>query len=92
MAVTVTSLPGGVRAKRWSVVWALTTDTVATIPHGFPVIPDHVEFYALNVQANEGLVFKGTPDLTNIYLTKTTDLNTAGASVEVIAYIPGSSL
>lgn len=92
MAVTVTPIAGGSRAKRWTVTWALAADTNATFAHGFPTAPDHVEFYPLNTAAYKGLVFRGTVDATNITLTKTTDPNSLGAQVEVVAYMQGASL
>jgi hypothetical protein len=93
MAVTVAIEPGGPKAKRWLVTFGLDADTTVTIPHGFNGIPDHVEFYALNALAVvPGAVSRGTVDGDNIVMNKLPAVGSGGAQVELIAYIPNSSL
>jgi len=93
MAVTYAIQKGGTKAKRWIVTWALDSDTTITIPHGFNGIPDNVYIIPLTPQAYTGQVCKTPlPDVNNIYLAKTTAATSGGAQVEVIAYIPNSSL
>jgi hypothetical protein len=92
MAVTVTPLAGGHRAKRWTVTFALDADITTTIQHGFGEVPDHVEILPLNAQAYTGSVSRGTLTSTSIVINKTAAAGSGGASVELIVYIPRSSL
>ena len=93
MAVTFPTLPGGSRAKKWLVTFGLDADVTVTIPHGFNGTPDHVEFFATNALAViPGAVSRGAVDAVNIVLNKLPAVGSAGAQVELIAYIPHSSL
>lgn len=92
MAVTATLQPSQERAKRWTVVFALDGDITATIPHGFNGPPDNVYLVPLNAAAYVGQVFRASVDATNIVLTKNAVVGSGGASVELIAYKPYSSL
>lgn len=92
MAITQNQLPSQDRAKRWTVTWSADGDTVATIPHGMVGVPDNVYFVPLTPQAYVGRIVRTSVDGTNIVLTKTTDVGSGGASVELIAYKPYSSL
>lgn len=92
MAVTSTLLSGGRKAKRWVVTFALDADTTATLTHGFNGAPDNVYIVPLNAQAYVGQVFRGAVTTTDITITKNAAGGSGGASVEVIAYIPHSSM
>ncbi len=86
MAVTVTLLAGGSRAKKWLVTWGLDADTVATIPHGMIQTPEFAPFVPLNAQAYVGQVARTGIDPLNITLTKNAAVGSGGAQVEVTAF------
>ena len=99
MAVTTTLESGGQRAKRWIVTFGADADTTATLEHGFNGAPDHVTITPLNAEAYIGQVFRGPVTPPNppispgtITITKNAAVGSGGASVEVVAYIPHSSL
>lgn len=92
MAVTANLVSGGQKAKRWVITWTLDGDTSITIDHGFNGAPDHINILPLNPQAYTGRVFRGAVTNTQLTITKTTDAGSAGAEVEVIAFIPHSTL
>jgi len=92
MAVTTTLTPGGSRAKSWTVTFALGGDLIATIPHGFGRVPDRVLVTNRNVEAGVGQVWLGTVDNTNINIEKNAVALSAGAEVQVTAFMPGKLL
>lgn len=92
MAVTATLVSGGQKAKRWNITWALDGDTSIIIEHGFNGAPDHINILPLNAQAYVGQVVRGAVTATTLTITKTAIGGSAGASVEVIAFIPHSTL
>lgn len=93
MAITVTQLPGGTRARKWNVTWALDADTVATINHGLVGIPDLVVGPTpLNAAAYIGQVARTNVTSSTIVLTKNVVGGSGGASVEVTAFLPLSIL
>ena len=98
MAVTVTLESGGQKAKRWIVTFGADADTTATLEHGFNGAPDHVNVQPLNALAYVGQVFRGavtppSPGMPGtITITKNAAVGSGGAQVEVIAYVPHSSL
>ena len=92
MAVTATLVPGGRRAKVWTVTFGADGDTTIAIPHGFNGTPDHVEFFPLTPEAYVGQITQGLTDATNVTLNKVAALGSGGASVRLYAYIPNSSL
>lgn len=91
MAVTTTPLEGGWRCRRWNVTFALSSDTTATLTHGFPVAPDHVVITPLNQAACFAMCYRSSLTSTSIVLTKGTDPNSAGAQFEVLAWVKDSS-
>jgi len=93
MAVTVTPLPGGNKAKRWQVVFALDGDTTVDLEHGMNGAPDHVEIlYTTPAAIVPGAVTRGTVNEDTITINKLAAVGSAGATVEVIAYLPNGSL
>lgn len=92
MAITATLQPSQDRAKRWTVTFALDADTVILIPHGFNGPPDNAYLVPLNVQAYIGQIVRTSIDATNITITKNAAVGSGGASVELVAYKPYSSL
>jgi len=92
MAVTADIQPGGPKAKRWVVTFALDADTTIDIKHGFNGIPDNVYLVPLNLQVYVGQVYRAAVTDTIITITKNAAVGSAGAAVELIAYIPKSSL
>ncbi len=86
MAVTITLLAGGSRAKKWLVTWSLDADTVATIPHGMLQRPEFAPLIPLNAEAYVGHVARTAIDDTNITLTKNVAVGSGGAQVEVVAF------
>ena len=93
MAVTATPLPGGNKAKRWEVVFALDGDTTIELEHGMNGKPDHVEIlYTTPVAIVPGAVTRGVVDDEIITINKLPAVGSAGATVEVIAYLPNGSL
>jgi hypothetical protein len=92
MAVTAPLQPGGQRAKRWIVTFGLDADTTATLDHGFNGAPDHITITPLNAFVYVGQVFRGAVSTTQIIITKNAAGGSGGASVEVVAYVPHSSL
>lgn len=92
MAAIATLVSGGQKAKRWVITWALDGDTSIVIDHGFNGTPDHINILPLNAEAYTGRVFRGAVTDTQLTITKAPDAGSAGASVEVIAFIPHSTL
>lgn len=92
MAVTATLRPGGQKAKRWIVTFGLDADTTVTLEHGFNGTPDHVEVFPLNAEVYVGQVHRGTVNASTIEIIKNNAVGSGGASVEVVAYTPHSSL
>ncbi len=93
MAATYVGKSGGVRAKRWLVTFSADSDTTLTIPHGFNGVPDNVYLIPTTPQCYVGQICRSpAPDATNVYLAKTNAVGSGGSIVEVIAYIPNSSL
>ncbi len=92
MAVTVTLLPGGGKAKRWQVVFGANGDTTVALPHGMNGAPDHVEILYTDPKALvPGAVSRGTVDTTNVNINKLPAVGSAGATVEVVAWLPHGS-
>jgi len=93
MAVTITQLPGGKKAARWQVQFSADGDTTATISHGMNGAPDHVEILYTTPQAiSPGTVTRGAVTTSTITISKANAGGSAGATVEVIAYLPNGSL
>lgn len=92
MAITATLQPSQERAKRWTVTFTLDADTAIAIPHGFNGPPDNAYLVPLNAEAYIGQIVRTSIDATNVTITKSAALGSGGASVELIAYKPHSSL
>lgn len=89
MAVTVTPLQGGNRAKRWQVVFGADGDTTVQLEHGMNGAPDHVELLYTTPQAiSPGTVTRGVVDTQYININKANAVGSANATVEVIAWLP----
>jgi hypothetical protein len=92
MAVTVNPLPGGNKAKRWEVIFGADGDTTVDLDHGMNGAPDHVEILYTTPEAIvPGAVTRGTVDADKITINKLNAVGSAGATVEVVAWLPNGS-
>lgn len=93
MAVTVTPMAGGNKAKKWQVVFGADGDTTVNLDHGMNGAPDHVELlYTTPTAIVPGAVTRGPVTTTQITINKLNAVGSAGATVEVIAWLPNGSL
>lgn len=91
MPGTATLQSGGQKAKRWIVTFSADGDTTFTFDHGLGGAPDHITICPLNALAYVGQVSRGVISATQITINKAAAVGSAGASVEVIAFLPHSS-